>query len=510
MKSIFKSKISVAEEMRFSNYMEQTAWSYLHLFLLAQVVLVPLHILTTDYIDEEVRFSTLSIASRLLSALFFVAMYLIIKKTKANYQIYVGITFLVNAVGDAYLASLSSEKYLVTHMLGLAVVFIAYALIVVWRPLFYQLVLFLSIAITAVLFYFNSPLPLISIMKEGGGFLIFLVAISMIINYMRFTGMKNQFDNLSEIRSKNEELQASEEELKQNLEELETSQENLKLQKESLEMAMEKVKSTQNQLVRAERMASVGNMTNGLAHEISNPLNFISGGLQAFSAMLPDFMDMAEVCSEINLENQNPNVKKKVESLRDNDLEEMQEDVEYVFKDMSQGVDRIVHIVNGLNLFANADKEEKSKANLHDMINMAFDTVKKQNEEIMITRNYDPSIKMVECFPAQLTTVFRNILSNSFDAISGKGNVYVFTKRQNDKILIEISDDGAGIKMEKIEKVFKPFFTTKSMGNGTGLGLSIVHGIIEKHLGEVSVDSQLGEGFMVRILLPITIEDEGE
>ncbi len=311
-----RRKTELTQEMGFSRYMEYSAGRILHIFLLAQVILVPLHIFTTDYIDESVRFSMLSVASRLVSAISFVIIYFLVKRTKTNYQFYVGVTFFINAVGDAYLASLSSEQYLVTHMLGLAVVFIAYALIIVWKPIFYQLTLYASLLATAILFYLHNDLPIIVIMKEGGGFLIFLVAISIIINYMRFSNLKSQYENLTEIHTKNEELQASEEELRQNLEELEASQENLKLQKESLEITMMELNNTQQQLITAERIASIGSMTNGIAHEINNPLNFISGGLQALKSFLPDYNDMSEICSKMNLEGQSEEVVTKVKELR--------------------------------------------------------------------------------------------------------------------------------------------------------------------------------------------------
>ncbi len=177
----------------------------------------------------------------------------------------------------------------------------------------------------------------------------------------------------------------------------------------------------------------------------------------------------------------------------------------YIFKDISAGVDRIVHIVNGLNLFANADKEEKSKVNLHDIINMAFDTVRNKNTEIAITKDFDSSIGLIECFQAQLINVFRNIFTNSFEATEGEGNIYVFTKKMKDHILIEINDDGEGMKEEHVQKAIEPFFTTKENSKNTGLGLSIVHGIIGKHTGKIEIESQKNEGTIVRIRLPFSI-----
>ncbi len=348
-------------------------------------------------------------------------------------------------------------------------------------------------------------------MKAGGTFLIFIVAISLLINLIRYKAFKKEFSGRMQINDKNEALQATEEELRQNIEELESAQSNLKNQKDDLEKALKKLKFTQNQLIQSEKLASLGKMTEGIAHEINNPLNFVSGGIQGIMGVLPNVGEAINAYSKLTISEvkKYDRNKEAIGAIEKVDLQETKEsvnDISLFLEDMQVGVSRISRIVNGLRLFANSENESLVKSDIHYCIDSALLAVTSKLSKISISKNYDTSIKKIECYPYQLTRAILSLFSNAIQAVDGKENaqIKITTTKNKSSIQIDIADNGTGIPKEVLDKIFEPFFTTKDVGVGTGLGLSIAHGIVEKHGGKILVHSDLGKGSLFFIVLPIS------
>ena len=159
--------------------------------------------------------------------------------------------------------------------------------------------------------------------------------------------------------------------------------------------------------------------------------------------------------------------------------------------------------MQGLQQFSHTDHEKMEPADINNGIDTTIRLLKSRlSAQVEITRNYDQSIGLINCNIGQLNQVFLNLISNSIDAIDGKGEITITTKMQGKNILISIVDDGNGISQEILGKIFDPFFTTKKIGQGTGLGLSISHGIIKNHGGTISVESKQGKETRFDIILP--------
>ena len=248
----------------------------------------------------------------------------------------------------------------------------------------------------------------------------------------------------------------------------------VKLRTEELESAIKHLSETQAQLLQSEKMASLGILTAGVAHEINNPLNFIMGGY-------------------VGLQNY----------FNDSDTKK-DENIPILLSSIKTGVDRASDIVKGLNQFSRNNDTLLETCDIHAIITNClvilntetFDRIeiKKEfsNDEIKITGNV-----------GKLHQVFINILSNSIHAIEKHGVITIKTATQENTISIEISDTGCGISNENIRKISDPFFTTKEPGKGTGLGLSIAFRIIQDHKGKISFQSELNKGTTVIIILPM-------
>ncbi len=499
------------ENVYFNNHLKEVGKKYLPLILVVQVILVPTHIFTTDFVDTTIRFSSLSIGLRLGTSLFFVICYLLFKK---NLQLYLSVSFIVNAISDSYLVAISTEDFLPTHLVGLGIVFICYAILTIWKPIFYIASLVFSLVITIFFFYFLSDYSFLKVLKGGGVFILFIVIISVLINLIRYRAFKREFAAKLKINNQNEALQASEEELRQNLEELESAQNNLENQKNDLEKTLKKLKFTQNQLIQSEKLASLGKMTEGIAHEINNPLNFVSGGIQGIMSVLPNIGEAIDAYSKLKISEikESDYSAEAVNAIEKIDLQETKEsinDISLFLEDMQVGVDRISGIVNGLRLFANSENESLVKSDIHYCIDSALLAVTNKLSKISLSKNYDTSIKKIDCHPYQLTRAILSILSNAIHAVNEKENaeIKITTTKNKSSIQIDVSDNGEGIPKENIDKIFEPFFTTKAVGVGTGLGLSIAHGIVEKHGGKIMVHSELGKGSLFLIVLPTSEKD---
>ncbi len=268
--------------------------------------------------------------------------------------------------------------------------------------------------------------------------------------------------------------------------------------------AFEQLKSAQSKLVEAEKMASLGVLTAGVAHEINNPVNFISGGIESLRENYHDLKKLLEFIETPNPDNSPAELWDIIHSIqKEIDLKSLLSEMEVLINTIRNGALRTSEIVKGLRNFSRLDESDMKKASLEEGINSTLVILNnKIKGRIKIVKEFSV-IPEIICYPGQLNQVFLNILSNAVDAIEGEGIIKIKTAQKEDTIHIHISDSGSGMPEEIKAHIFEPFYTTKPVGKGTGLGLSISFGIIENHKGSIQVHSEFGKGTEFIITLPL-------
>nr|MDJ0518547.1 ATP-binding protein [Trichodesmium sp. MO_231.B1] len=278
-----------------------------------------------------------------------------------------------------------------------------------------------------------------------------------------------------------------------------------------LQLTLEKLQQTQAQLIQTEKMSSLGQMVAGIAHEINNPITFISGNITHAREYFLDLLELLNLYQE-NLSTPNAAIEDKLKEI---ELEFLCKDIEKIFDSMETGSDRISKIVLGLRNFSGLDKSERKRVDIHEglentlMILQHRLRANSSYPEIAIVKNYG-QLPPVNCYPSQINQVFLQILTNAIDALTtSKGQdcpeIRIATQMQNqDSIRISIADNGPGMSETVQQRIFDPFFTTKPVGQGTGLGLSISYQIVtEQHRGQLLCISQLEKGTEFIIDVPI-------
>ena len=241
-------------------------------------------------------------------------------------------------------------------------------------------------------------------------------------------------------------------------------QKNIQTVKE-LKSAMKELKETQIQLINSEKMASLGQLVAGVAHEINTPV--------------------------ASIKSNNGIVAKLLGSIEDADLKEMLTDINEIDK---EAVNRISNIVTSLKKFVRLDEAELQEADINKELDLTLELIRHETKNrINVVKNYG-EIPTIRCFPNMLNQVFTNILVNACQAIDGQGTITITTEYKNKKLVVKIKDTGKGIPQNQLSKIFSAGFTTKGIGVGTGLGLAICSKIIEKHKGEITVTSEVGKG----------------
>lgn len=266
---------------------------------------------------------------------------------------------------------------------------------------------------------------------------------------------------------------------------------NISLEKKVEERTAE-LKRAQSKLIQSEKMASMGQLVAGVAHEINNPIGAVKSMLQS-SALATD------------------KLRKIFTDKLDEDKNQMLNTILKVFdnanKVMTEGTKRIIEIVKKLRSFARLDEAEFQKFDIHEALEDTLMLIQHEiSPDITITKKYG-DIPNILCSPRQLNQVFLNVLINAIQAIDDQGEVGILTYRENDMVYVTIKDTGVGIPEKNLMKIFDPGFTTKGVGVGTGLGLSICYQIIQDHKGEISVESQVGTGTTFTIILPIDLKE---
>jgi two-component system, NtrC family, sensor kinase len=261
----------------------------------------------------------------------------------------------------------------------------------------------------------------------------------------------------------------------------------------------------QSQIVQNEKMASLGQLSAGIAHELNNPVGFIYGNLdflnQCLSGLvkLLNYYDDAELSETV--------VSGAAEIKAQIDYETSLDDLDSIISDCRDGAERIRNIVQNLRTFSRLDEAEFKKTDVHEGIDSTIRLLSRyfSGDNILLVREYS-DLPLINAFSGQLNQVWMNLLVNAAQAVGQKGEVRITTSANDECVFIAISDNGDGIANEHLDRIFDPFYTTKPVGEGTGLGLTISFGIVKRHGGRISVDTKVNEGSTFMVMLPINAE----
>ena len=302
------------------------------------------------------------------------------------------------------------------------------------------------------------------------------------------------------LRELNEQL---EQRVRQRTVALEGANRQLKQNNLELKQLNQKLESAQGQLLQSEKMASVGQLAAGVAHEINNPIGFVNSNLSTLEKYIVSLgsvlasYEQAEARLGATAFAEVEKIKRKV------DLPYLLGDIPNLLKESQDGLARVKRIIQDLRDFSHVDESTWQLANLENCmdstLNVASNEIKYKAEVIKMYAG----LPEVECMPSQINQVFLNLLVNAVQSIETKGVITIRTGGQGGEIWIEVEDTGKGIAAENLKKIFDPFFTTKPVGKGTGLGLSVSFGIVQKHGGRIEVHSEFGKGTVMRVWLPI-------
>ncbi len=276
-------------------------------------------------------------------------------------------------------------------------------------------------------------------------------------------------------------------------------------EKEEQRSLFNKLEEAQNHLMQSEKMASIGQLAAGVAHEINNPIGYVYSNLGMLEKYVLNILALIDLYEQAEDRIADPEAQTRIRAAKTHlDLAYLKQDLGALMDESREGISRVKKIVQNLKDFSHVEiTEEWHLTDLHHGIDSTLNIV---NNEIKykaeVVKEYG-NIPEVECLSSQLNQVFMNLLVNAAQAIDSKGTITIRSGQQGDEVWVEIADTGKGIVPENMTKIFDPFFTTKPVGKGTGLGLSLSYGIIQKHHGRIEVQSEPGKGTTFRVYLPL-------
>lgn len=283
-----------------------------------------------------------------------------------------------------------------------------------------------------------------------------------------------------------------------------------------LNNTLEDLKQTQSQLVESEKMASLGQLTAGIAHEINNPINFVTSNINPLKRDVEMLFQALNEIENVGLSEHSAEEKKQIieEYKEDLDFDYLKIEIDQLMKGINEGASRTAEIVKGLRIFSRVDEDDLKKADINEGLNSTMIIANNLlNNNIQVTMEQG-ELPRVECYAGKLNQVFLNIISNGIHAIHAKfgekpgGELSIKTFADEENVYLSFKDNGIGMSAETQRKIFEPFFTTKDVGEGTGLGMSIAYNTIKKHKGDITVVSSPGEGAEFNLRIPISFSND--
>jgi PAS domain S-box-containing protein len=353
----------------------------------------------------------------------------------------------------------------------------------------------------------NEPIKMLDLeaIKKDGTKLIYETSISVIRDFEgTVIGFRGISRDVTKRREMEDALKRNQEELIKKNKEIDESRGNVQLTLKKLEEAYEELKTSQSKILRQEKMASIGQLAAGVAHEINNPIAFIMSNLRTLDKYLQRLTDFIQAQSEvIKSLNDADSIKKLKKKRKELKLDYVIDDIKGLITESLEGSERVQKIVRELNCFSRMDEEEYRDADINECVESALNIVWNELKYKSTLKKDYGNLSLLKCYPRQIEQIFVNLLINAIQAIEEQGEIKIKTWEEDGSIWIAISDTGRGIPQDDFNKVFEPFFTTKDAGKGTGLGLSIIYEIVQKHKGEITFESKAGKGTTFTIKIPI-------
>jgi len=273
---------------------------------------------------------------------------------------------------------------------------------------------------------------------------------------------------------------------------------------EEQHLLIKKLQEAHEQLLQSEKMASVGQLAAGIAHEINNPIGFINSNIGSLQNYVEKLFEVINQYEDLIQQQSPPAAVSKMDELKEKaDLEFLKEDIQDLVRESMDGLKRVKDIVQSLKDFSHVGETDWQEADLHQGIDSTLNIVKNEIKyKANVVKEYG-QVPLVKCIISQVNQVVMNLLVNASHAIKENGMIKISTGCEKDMAWIRVLDTGSGIPQENLNRIFEPFFTTKPVGSGTGLGLSLSYGIIKKHGGRIDVQSVMGKGTCFTVWLPL-------
>lgn len=258
-----------------------------------------------------------------------------------------------------------------------------------------------------------------------------------------------------------------------------------------------RLEQANRQLLQSEKLAAIGQLAAGVAHEINNPVGYVYSNLQSLEGYLNDLFRLTDAVDSANSLEDLRLIKQNI------DYDYLRDDLKDLLAESREGIERVKTIISAMKDFSHIEEEEFKLADLHRGIETTLNVVNNELKyKAEVVQDFG-DLPEVECIISQINQVVMNLLVNAAHAIEEFGKITVRTRHSDDNVIIEVEDTGKGISQEHLNRIFEPFFTTKPVGKGTGLGLSLSFNIIEKHSGNITAASTPGQGTCFRITLPV-------
>jgi PAS domain S-box-containing protein len=277
----------------------------------------------------------------------------------------------------------------------------------------------------------------------------------------------------------------------------------LELKNRELGNAYSELKLTQTKILQQEKMASIGQLAAGVAHEINNPMAFISSNLGTMRKYLDRIFEyMHCLANECSLKDRLAADERLADARKRLNIDAVMGDAKKLIAESLEGADRVKTIVKNLKSFSHVDQAEMKAADLNDCVESTLNIVWNELKYKATVKKEYGVLPRTQCYPQQMNQVFMNLLVNAAHAIEKQGEITIRTWHRDGSIFASVSDTGTGIPEQNLSRIFEPFFTTKEVGKGTGLGLSITYDIIKKHDGDITVKSDVGRGTTFTVKIP--------